>query len=49
MSKGIAAINEMVAKESVFIDKLKEEVGKVIVGQDYIVDRIFVFFWAKGF
>ena len=36
----VRALNELVAKESAFVDRLLNEVGKVIVGQQYMVERI---------
>jgi MoxR-like ATPase len=44
----VRALNELVAKESAFIDDLMAEVGKVIVGQSYMVDRILVGLLAGG-
>ncbi|MGA7120285.1 MAG: MoxR family ATPase [Polyangiaceae bacterium] len=38
----VRALNELVAKESAFVDRLMNEVGKVIVGQQYMVERILV-------
>jgi MoxR-like ATPase len=38
----VRALNELVAKESAFVDRLANEVGKVIVGQHYMVERILV-------
>jgi MoxR-like ATPase len=38
----VRALNELVAKESAFADRLAGEVGKVIVGQQYMVERILV-------
>lgn len=38
----VRALNEMVAKESAFIDNLMAEVGKVIVGQTYMIERILI-------
>src|SRR5208283_3965244 len=38
----VRALNELVAKESAFVDRLSNEVGKVIVGQAYMIDRILV-------
>jgi MoxR-like ATPase len=38
----VRALNELVAKESAFVDRLSNEVGKVIVGQHYMVERILV-------
>ena len=36
----IQEINKKIEKESEFVDKIREEVGKVIVGQDYMIDRL---------
>jgi MoxR-like ATPase len=38
----VRTLNELVAKESAFVDRLTNEVGKVIVGQQYMVERILV-------
>jgi MoxR-like ATPase len=38
----VRALNELVAKESAFIDTLTNEVGKVIVGQTYMLERILI-------
>jgi MoxR-like ATPase len=38
----VRALNDLVAKESAFVDRLLNEVGKVIVGQQYMVERILV-------
>ena len=38
----VRALNELVAKESSFVDKLLTEVGKVIVGQTYMIERILI-------
>jgi MoxR-like ATPase len=38
----VRALNELVAKESAFIDTLLTEVGKVIVGQTYMLERILI-------
>src|SRR5450432_2127595 len=35
-------LNEMVARESAFVDRITAEVGKVIVGQAYMVERILI-------
>jgi MoxR-like ATPase len=44
----VRALNDLVAKESAFIDDLTAEVGKVIVGQSYMVERILVGLLAGG-
>ena len=38
----VRALNELVARESAFVDRLMNEVGKVIVGQQHMVERILV-------
>jgi MoxR-like ATPase len=38
----VRALNEMVAKESAFVERLLSEVGKVIVGQSYMIERILI-------
>ncbi len=38
----VRALNELVAKESAFLDDLTAEVGKVIVGQAYMIERILI-------
>src|SRR3954465_11821495 len=38
----VRALNEMVAKESAFLEGLTTEVGKVIVGQTYMLERILI-------
>jgi MoxR-like ATPase len=38
----VRALNELVAKESAFVDDLTAEVGKVIVGQSYMLERILI-------
>src|SRR4030095_10362204 len=38
----VGALNELVAKESAFIDTLLNEVGKVIVGQTYMLERLLI-------
>jgi len=38
----VRVLNELVAKESAFVERLTNEVGKVIVGQTYMVERILI-------
>ncbi len=38
----VRVLNELVAKESAFVEKLTTEVGKIIVGQTYMVERILI-------
>ncbi len=44
----VRALNEAVAKESAFIDDLTAEIGKVIVGQSYMIERVLVGLLAGG-
>src|SRR5689334_21402597 len=44
----VRALNEVVARESAFVDELLSEVGKVIVGQQQMVERILVGLLAGG-
>lgn len=48
MSKDIQAINEMIHKESAFIEKLMNEISKVIVGQKYMVERLLIALLSNG-
>jgi len=48
MQEGIGAINQKVEKESVFIEDLLSEIRKVIVGQDYLIERLLVGLLANG-
>src|SRR5271169_1521282 len=38
----VRALNELVAKESAFVEKITTEVGKVIVGQTYMLERVLI-------
>src|SRR3954468_17073569 len=44
----VRALNDVVAKESAFVDDLTAEIGKVIVGQQQMVERILVGLLAGG-
>lgn len=48
MSYDIKAINEKIQRESGFIDLMQMEMGKVIVGQKYMVERLLVGLLANG-
>ena len=41
-------VNELVKKESAFVDALKYEINKVIVGQDKMIDRLLIGLLGKG-
>jgi MoxR-like ATPase len=44
----IKAIHEKVKLESVFVEALKREVGRVIVGQEYMLDRMLIGLLCQG-
>ncbi len=48
MGEGITAINEKVQRESAFVGDLISEIHKVIVGQDYLIERLLVGLLANG-
>lgn len=47
-SMDIRALNEMIHRESAFIDLLSMEMDKVIVGQKYMVERLLIGLLADG-
>ncbi|KPJ49417.1 MAG: ATPase [candidate division Zixibacteria bacterium DG_27] len=48
MNQDIKVIQEKVERESVFVKQLTDEIGKVIVGQNYLVERLLVGLLADG-
>ena len=48
MDAGIAGINERIKEASAFVYRLREEIGAVIVGQRYLVDRLLIGLLANG-
>lgn len=48
MSTGITAINEKVRNESSFVKSLLSQIREVIVGQDYLLERLLVGLLANG-
>ena len=48
MSTGINAINEAVKEASAFTQPLFNELGKVIVGQNYLTERLVIGLLANG-
>jgi len=44
----IKTINEMIKKESAFVDELTGDIGKVIVGQKQMVDRLLIGLLCQG-
>ncbi len=47
-SSGVSAINEMVRAESAFVEAIFNEVGKVIIGQRNLVERLLIGLLANG-
>src|SRR6185295_2274665 len=48
MNTGISAINEEVQKASAFVRPLFAEIGKVVIGQAYLVERLAIGLLANG-
>ncbi len=48
MGADIAQLNEMVKEESTFVTLLRNELGKVIVGQPKMIDRLLIGLLTKG-
>ncbi|MBI4517382.1 MAG: MoxR family ATPase [Deltaproteobacteria bacterium] len=48
MDTGIAALNDQVKEASAFAYRLREEIGTVIVGQRYLIDRLLIGLLANG-
>ena len=48
MAFDIKAINEKIQRESAFVDLLQAEIGKVIVGQKHMVERLLVGLLSNG-
>jgi MoxR-like ATPase len=48
MEQGISSVNEQVKDASAFVYRLREEIGRVVVGQRYVVDRLLVGLLANG-
>src|SRR4051812_34073648 len=48
MNSGIIAVNEEVKRKGAFLQPLLTEMGKVVVGQNYLVERLIVGLLANG-
>ena len=48
MEKSIEAIHKKIQAESAFVEKLTEEIAKVIVGQKYMVERLLIGLLSNG-
>jgi len=48
MNPDIKAINDKILKESEFVEKIVKEIGKVIVGQNYMIERLLIGLLSNG-
>jgi MoxR-like ATPase len=48
MTPDITELNEEIRRESQFVDQLYSEVGKVIVGQQYMIERLLIALLTNG-
>ena len=48
IAQDIQALNDTVARESAFVDRLTNEVGKVIVGQQDMIERLLIGLLCNG-
>ena len=44
----LSKVNEVVTKKSQFIEQLRKNIRKVIVGQDQLIDKIIIAILADG-
>ncbi|MBR7169858.1 MAG: AAA family ATPase, partial [Alistipes sp.] len=44
----IKELNERIERESVFVDTLRQEMGKVIVGQQHLIDTLLIGLLSNG-
>ncbi|HVY74432.1 MAG TPA: MoxR family ATPase [Puia sp.] len=47
-AEDIRQLNEKIQHESLFIDRIREEIGQVIVGQRYMLDRLLIGLLSNG-
>jgi len=48
VESSVGAVSDQVKEASAFVYRLREEIGKVVVGQRYVVDRLIVGLLANG-
>ncbi|MCI0532238.1 MAG: AAA family ATPase [candidate division Zixibacteria bacterium] len=48
MHPDIKAIQEKISRESAFVEKLNQEISKVIIGQKYLIERLLIGLLANG-
>lgn len=44
----IKELNERIERESVFVDMLRSEMGKVIIGQNHLIDTLLIGLLSNG-
>ncbi len=44
----IAAVNERLERDSAFVDDLTKEIGRVVIGQEYMIQRLLICLLADG-
>ena len=44
----IKELNERIERESVFVDTLRSEMGKVIIGQNHLIDTLLIGLLSNG-
>jgi len=44
----IEAVNERLARDSAFVDVLTKEIGRVVIGQEYMIQRLLICLLADG-
>jgi len=47
-AEDIRQLNEKISYQSTFIDRLRDEVGRVIIGQHYMIDRLLIGLLSSG-
>ena len=47
-AEDIRQLNEKIQYQGVFIDRLRDEIGRVIIGQHYMLDRLLIGLLSNG-
>jgi MoxR-like ATPase len=48
MHRDIQALNERIRQETRFVEAIQQEIGRVIIGQRYVIDRLLIGLLANG-
>ncbi|MDD4961719.1 MAG: ATPase, partial [Candidatus Marinimicrobia bacterium] len=48
MEFNLALLNEQIQSESVFLDKIKKELHKVLIGQEKMLERLLIGLLSEG-